>query len=107
MALTDQQLALKKRLLQHRSALLRTQLGHEAARTVAPVLGLSARVRSGGQWLGAHPWWLVGAAAALLVASPRSIMSLAGRALWLWQTWQKVQPLLGGQTADTPVTPKD
>lgn len=106
MALTDQQLALKKRLLLHRSAVLRAELGQQAHRTMAPVLGMADRVRHGGQWLSQHPWWLVGAAAALIVARPRNVMNWASRGLWLWQTWQRVAPLLQSSADKKPASGK-
>jgi hypothetical protein len=101
MPLTDQQLALKKRLLLHRSALLRTQWGLQVQSALSPVQRSVARVQRGGLWLAAHPWWIAGAGLAavlgLRVLKPHAQSILAGArlALRLWQGWPSVQPLAG------------
>jgi len=92
------ELALRKRLLQQRSAVLRHTLGAQIGQGVAPVLAGADRVVAAGQWLRRHPAVLIGAAAALLVWRPKGVivgaLGMAGRAMWLWQSWHKLQPLL-------------
>jgi hypothetical protein len=92
------ELALKKRLLQQRSAVLRHTLGAQIGQGVAPVLAGADRVVAAGQWLRRHPALLIGAAAALLVWRPKGVIAgalgMAGRGVWLWQSWHKLQPLL-------------
>lgn len=107
-------LALKKRLLRAQSALLRHQLGQQVEATVAPVSAAAERVRSGAGWLRAHPGLLAGVAAAAavlvwrhpaalraLAASVGGVSGLARRGVWLWQAWQRLQPLLA-RRADPP-----
>jgi len=88
------ELALRKRVLQQRSAVLRHTLAMQVGEHVAPVLGLADRVVASGRWLKRNPAWAVGAAVALVVWRPKFGLQLmqtwAGRGLWLWQTWQKL-----------------
>jgi len=90
-------LALQKRILQQRSALLRRTLAAQVEAGVSPLLGGADRVMAAGHWLRQHPALLVGASVALLVWRPKGlvtgVLSVAGRGLWLWQTWQKLQPV--------------
>lgn len=88
------ELALKKRMLRQRSAVLRHALALQVNARVAPLAGLADRAVTTGRWLGRHPYWVVAAAAALAVWQPRGLARLAGRGLWLWQTWQRVQPVV-------------
>lgn len=117
-------LALKKRLLRTQSALLRHQLSTDWQQAVAPVRRVADRASQGAHWLRAHPAWVAGAGAALLAwlawrPSPSALpvlpamVSLARRGIWLWRTWQRVQPVLarlGLQAAalerQTPPSPK-
>jgi len=87
-------LALKKRLLRTHSALLRHQLAADWQQTVSPVQRVTDRVRQGAQWARAHPALVAGVGAALLVWRPSALLSLASRGVWLWQAWQRVQPVL-------------
>lgn len=88
------ELALRKRLLLQRSAVLRLQLAIQVGEHVAPVLRMGDRVVASGQWLRRHPAWLVGAAVALLVWRPKGLVSWAGRGVWAWQAWLKLQPMV-------------
>ena len=96
-------LALKKRMLQQRSAVLRRTLATQVGQGVGPVLGGADKLMATGQWLRRHPALLVGSAVALLVWRPKGLLrgalSLAGRGLWLWQTWQKLQPVVARVSA--------
>jgi hypothetical protein len=111
MPLSDEQLALKKRLLQHRSALLRTQWSLQVQSALSPVQSSVARVQRGGQWLTEHPWLTVGVLVAAVVGlrafKPHAQSALAGArlALRLWQSWQSVQALAGARApSSAPAT---
>lgn len=102
--LTD--LAEKKQMLRERSALLRDALADQVEQGVAPAFGVADRVIGGVQWLRRHPVWLIAPAVALLVWRPRvlggalqgglvaNVTRWAGRGVWLWQAWQRLQPML-------------
>lgn len=85
-----QELATRKLLLQQRSAVLRHVLALQVNQTLAPALRVVDQVQSGGRWLRGHPALVVAAAAALLVWRPRTILRMAGRGWWLWQTWLRL-----------------
>lgn len=99
-------LALKKRTLRLRSAMLRQTFADQIGQGVAPALDMADRVIVGGQWLRRHPVWLVVPAVALLVLRPRflagglagslapTVLRWAGRGLWAWQTWTRLRPLI-------------
>jgi len=87
-------LVLKKRLLRAHSALLRHQLAADWRQTVAPGQRMAERARKGALWLRGHPALVAGVGAALLVWRPSALLSLASRGVWLWQAWQRTQPLL-------------
>lgn len=87
-------LALKKRLLRTHSTLLRHQLSADWQHTTAPVTRVADQARQGARWLRAHPALVAGAVAALLVWRPSAMLGAARRGLWLWQAWQRVQPML-------------
>lgn len=101
------ELALRKRALQQRSALLRRTLAQQVGMHVSPALGMADRVVASGRWLRQHPAWLIGGAVALLVWRPKGLLQWAGRGLWLWQTWQRVQPMLAPLLNKPPVPPAD
>ena len=96
------ELALRKLMLQQRSAVLRHTLAIQVGEHIAPALGLADRVVASGRWLSRHPALVVGAAAALLIWRPKSglqgMLRWAGRGLTLWQTWQKLQPMVAQLT---------
>jgi hypothetical protein len=100
-------LAMRKLLLQQRSAVLRQVLAVQVNQTLAPALGVAQRVQAGGQWLRRHPALVVGAAAALLVWQPKGIFRWGRRLIWAWQTWQHIraaieQPKAEQDTAAPP-----
>ena len=104
---SSNELALRKLMLQQRSAVLRHTLAIQVSEHVAPALGLADRVVASGQWLKRHPSLLVGAAVALLIWRPKSglqdLLRWAGRGLTLWQTVQRLLPVM----ADLPQRFKD
>lgn len=95
--MTNEELALKKRYLQLHSAVLRHTLAQQVSGTLAPVSHARDRVQSATAWVRRHPMLLAGAAMTLLFWRPRGLTVLAERALWAWQTWQRVQALRGPQ----------
>lgn len=88
------ELALRKRMLQQRSAVLRHTLAIQVNAKVAPVAGMADRALSTGRWLSKHPYWLVAGAVGLAVWRPKGVARLAGRGMWLWQSWQRLQPVV-------------
>lgn len=109
-------LAIRKRLLQQRSAMLRHQFGAEVMQTLAPPLTAADRAVEAGRWLRRHPAWLVAPAVALLVWRPAwltggagaaGLLRWAGRAMWLWQWWGRLQPLLMAARAASDRRPPD
>ncbi|HIV71736.1 MAG TPA: YqjK-like family protein [Candidatus Aquabacterium excrementipullorum] len=93
--LTDEELALKKRYLQLHSAVLRHTLAQQVSGTLAPVSNAHERVQAVGSWVRRHPVLVAGAALTLVFWRPRGLSLLAERALWAWQTFQRVQSLRG------------
>ena len=63
------ELALKKRMLQQRSAVLRHTFALQVHTKIAPMAGMADRALSTGRWLGRHPYWLVAASVALAVCA--------------------------------------
>ncbi|MDO9237912.1 MAG: YqjK family protein [Aquabacterium sp.] len=100
-------LALKKRMLRQRSAVLRRTLAVQVGERVSPLMGMADRVVASGRWLRQHPAWLVGAGVALLVWRPKGLTRWAGRGLWLWQTWQRLQPTVTQLMAPTPIDQRE
>lgn len=88
------ELALRKRMLRQRSAVLRRTLAGQVNAQVAPVVSLADKALVAGRWLRQHPYLLVGAGVALAFWRPAGLTRLAGRGLWLWQAWQRYQPVL-------------
>lgn len=90
----DEDLATRKLILQQRSAIQRQMLAIQLKRTLGPALQTADRLQAGGAWAKRHPVLVAGVAAALLAWRPRVILGAAGRAWALWQTWQRVQPVV-------------
>ena len=108
------ELALKKHMLRQRSAVLRHAFALQVNARVAPLAGLADRAVSTGRWVGRHPYWVVAAAVALAVWRPTGVVRLASKGLWMWQTWQRVQPVvmpilarLAGAQGASPSDSKD
>lgn len=90
----DVDLATRKLLLQQRSAVLRELLAVQLAQTVAPVIHTADRVQVGSKWIKRHPVWVAVAVMGLLVWRPRGALKWAGKAWTLWQTWQRMEPVV-------------
>lgn len=94
MPLSDEQLALKRRLLIHRSAMLRTQWGLQVEALARPVRSATTQAQGAGLWLARHPALAVGLVAALMAGGSalapraRSLLSAMRLGLRLWQWWQ-------------------
>jgi hypothetical protein len=93
----ERELLARQALLQQRSGLLRDALVWQA-QTLAPALQWADRGWSAWHWLRHHPQWPLGAALLLVAVRPRRVVSWgmrwSGRALWMWQLWRRVGPLL-------------
>lgn len=90
----DTDLATRKLLLQQRSAVLRELLSVQVSQTVAPVLNAADRIQAGGHWMKQHPALLAAVAVGLLAWRPRGALKWAGKGWTLWQTWQRIAPLV-------------
>ncbi|MBC7701099.1 YqjK family protein [Aquabacterium sp.] len=96
-----QELALKKQLLQQRSAALRGSLAAQSSAALTPAFAVVDRVHEGARWLAAHPALVSGVAAGVAVVLFRrrrnGPWAWVRRAWWLWRTWRQLQPLLVGK----------
>ena len=90
------ELALEKQRLLLQSGELRQRLA-SVGDAWRPALGLADRLREGVDWLRRHPPIVIAALAGLLVARPRAIFSLAGRAWLLLGTLRRLRE--GAQAA--------
>ncbi len=88
------ELALRRHMLQQRSAVLRHTLAIQVNSNLAPWALMADRACATGRWLWRHPTWLVAGAVALAVWQPKSLSRLAGRGLLIWQAWQRWQPVV-------------
>lgn len=82
--------ARRQQALLLRSAMLRGDLARDLHRLQAP-LALADRLRSGWQWLRAHPQAPLAAVAVLVVLRPRRAWRWGLRLWWGWRSWQRVQ----------------
>jgi hypothetical protein len=89
----ERSLIARQALLQSRSGLLRGRLVLQG-RAMTPTLAWADQGWAAAQWLRAHPAWPAAALVALVLVRPRRILGWAGRAVWAWQLWRRVQPLL-------------
>jgi hypothetical protein len=89
---TELELRVRRDQLVRRSGELRAALGARSQHLQEP-LAWAERASAGWQWLLAHPGWVAGGAAALLVLRPGRTLRLAGRLLQAAQLWQRVLPL--------------
>jgi uncharacterized protein YfiM (DUF2279 family) len=88
------ELALRRHMLQQRSAVLRHTLAIQVNSGLAPLSSKVDRALAAGRWLWQHPVWLVAGAVALAVWQPQGLSRLAGRGLLVWRAWQRWQPVL-------------
>jgi YqjK-like protein len=88
------ELALRKRMLQQRSAVLRHTFAIQFRSEVAPLAGVADRAFAAGRWMWRHPLLLVAGAVAVTVWRPNGLSRLAGRGLLVWRAWQHWQPLV-------------
>ncbi|MBV6475645.1 MAG: hypothetical protein MOGDAGHF_01199 [Rhodocyclaceae bacterium] len=84
------ELALKKQRLQLKIAGQRVLILH-ALESTGPAFGAAERIRSGWRWAKAHPEWLAGIGAALLVARPRTCWRWAKRGFFMWRSLRRVR----------------
>ena len=87
------ELQVRRAELLARSSALRSRLGQQA-RVLERPLAIADRVRSGFDWLMAHPYLLVTIAALPLALHPRRTFSLALKLWWGWRMWQRVRAVL-------------
>lgn len=79
-----QDLARRRGALLARSAALRNEFAGSAEVLRAP-LDTADRIRDGLHWVRAHPYLLLGGAAAILVARPRRALAFS---LKVWGAWR-------------------
>lgn len=84
-------IARRERLLA-RSAQLRVDLMLQSG-TVRRPLGWADQAREGWHWVQEHRHWMLGGAALILALRPGRTLSLGGRALAMWQFWQRTRPM--------------
>jgi len=90
----DQELAQRKVRLQARITEQRRALSQQVQGSLARPLAWADKVSTAGRWLRAHPAIPAGVLAALVAWRPKGLLGWAGKGLWLWRTWRKVQPLV-------------
>jgi hypothetical protein len=88
------ELALRKQMLRQRRAVLRHAFALQVNARVAPMVGLADQAVAAGRWIGRHPYWVVAVSVALAVWRPKGAARLAGRGMWMWHTWQRLQPVV-------------
>ncbi len=86
-------LALKKQRLQLKAAGERVLI-LQAIESAAPAFGAAERIRAALHWSKAHPEWLAGIAAALLVVRPRACFRWARRGFFVWQSLRRLRGAL-------------
>jgi len=89
----DDDLRLRKLMLQQRSAVQRQVLGIQVRQLMSPAVRVANRVKAGGLWVKTHPAWVAGAVALLVVWRPKAVLGLAAPCLGLWSTARRVLPL--------------
>lgn len=90
----DADLAQRRAMLMHRSALLRQQLGRQLDEGLAPVWRSADLASRSWHWLRRNPWvWAVGAAA-LAVWRPTRVASTASRAWGAWMLVRRLAPVV-------------
>lgn len=89
-----QELALRKQMLIQRSTVLRHTLAIQMDKQLAPVAGVADQAVAAGRWLRGHPYWLISGVVALAVWRPTGLTRVVSRGVWLWQAWQRWQPVV-------------
>lgn len=84
------ELALKKQRLQLQAAAQRVMI-LRALQSASPAFGVADKARAAARWAKAHPEWLAGAAAVLLVARPRAFFRWTKRGLFIWQALRRLR----------------
>lgn len=90
--LTREALIARREQLLARSAQLRAGLMLQAG-TVRRPLAWADRARDGWRWVQDHRDWVLGGAALVVALRPGRTLTLAGRALAMWQFWQRTRPM--------------
>lgn len=84
------ELALKKQRLQLRAAAQRVMI-LQALASAAPAFGAAEKIGSGWRWVKAHPEWLAGVGAVLLVVRPRIFFRWARRGFLFWRSLRRLR----------------
>ncbi len=84
------ELALRKQLLQFKSAALRRDLAQDFS-GIAPAFKTVEQVRAGIAWLRIHPQLIAGVAMALLIVRPKAGWRWARRGFFAWQAWRRLR----------------
>lgn len=84
------ELALRKQRLQLQAAAQRVMI-LQALEAASPAFGAAERIGSGWHWAKAHPEWLAGIGAVLLVARPRLVFRWARRGFLVWRTLRRLR----------------
>jgi len=90
----DHELAQRKVRLQSRIAEQRLALRVQVQASLARPLAVADKVSAVGRWIAARPAIPAVVVAALVAWRPKGLLGWAGKGLWLWRTWRKVQPLV-------------
>jgi hypothetical protein len=88
----EQELLARREQLLARSDQLRRGLAEQIHAYRQP-LAWAQRAEGGWQWLRAHPQWVVGGVAVLVVLRPWRAWRWGSGILGAWSVWQRVQPL--------------
>ena len=88
------EIALRQADLVARSESLRESLVRDAMVLQRPFAAVDG-IRSGFQWIVAHPYWLVLGLAAPLILRPRKITGWTLKAWAYWRVWRRAQRVVG------------
>lgn len=89
----EDDLKLRKLMLQQRSAVLRQMLAIQARQVISPAVHVADKAKSGGRWVRQNPLLIAGAAALLMAWRPNALLGGVARTLGLWQTGRRLLPL--------------
>ena len=87
------ELGLKKQRLQMVAATQRLQMAQHL-QVLAPAFAAIDSAQTVGRWLKAHPQWVVGAAAVVLVVKPRTAFRWLRRGYFAWRALRRAQESL-------------